>query len=187
MGDDHAAHGVERAAEKRQIGIAEISRILPEERGKQETLKKYVGLIGPEFNPIMLCQAARARFIFAVISIEFVPDGVNTGGREGTRGICVGEEGPELLLWRERLLIIQVGILFAHDGLIDLAFHELLDLCCGAGLGNRRRTWCLTLRRCCLRRVYRGSALAEGKAGKQQQQQWQGNSHTQSSKTRGTA
>src|SRR5579864_1255025 len=88
--DQHAAHGVQSALEERQVRIAEISGVLPQQRGKKEALEEDVSFIGGQINAVALAHAAEAGLIFPVQMLAFGAVCGFIDGRvgEGARRIC---------------------------------------------------------------------------------------------------
>ena len=103
--NQHAAHGIERALEERQIRIAEISGVLLEQRRKKKALEENVSLIGSQVDAVGLALAAEAGFIFPIqmLALGAVGGFVDGGIGEGARRIGAVKKYVELLPRGERL------------------------------------------------------------------------------------
>jgi len=127
-GDKNAAHGVQRALEKWQAGIAKISRVLPEQRGKEEALEKNICFSGGQVDAIGLAHAAKARLILPVEVMAFGAVGslVNGGVGEGARRVGAAEKYIKFLARRERPPLAHRGVGFSVNRAGNLVLGQVL-------------------------------------------------------------
>lgn len=129
-GNQHAAHGVQRALKKRQIRIAKIPGVLLEYRRKKKALEENVSLIGGQIDAVCLAYAANASLIFPVQMFAFSPVGgfVNGCIGESARRVSAVQKDIELLPCGERLPFSNGRIRFSVDGVIHLQLDHVLHL-----------------------------------------------------------
>src|SRR6478609_5806879 len=120
--DKNAAHGVQRALERWQAGIAKISRVLLEQRGKEEALEKNVSFSGRKVDAIGLAHAAKAGLILAVEMMAFGAIGsfVDGGVGEGARRVGAVEKYIKLLARRKRPPLGDGRVSFSVDSAVQL-------------------------------------------------------------------